>query len=415
MTGDVTNREKLAIDGGEPVVTQPPQRAPRWHQSERERLQAMVDQPSLFYWKNTQTEAMLAAFRKHYDFEHIMPCGSCTAALHIAVAAAGIEPGDEVITTAITDMGTVIGVLFQQGVPVFADIDPDTFNIDPADVEAKITPRTRAIIAVHFSGNPCDLEALTAIAKKHNLVLIEDCAQAWGALYRGRPVGLIGDIGCYSFDDFKHLSCGDGGLAASNRDDIGPRLQPFGDKGYDRMGGPRNPTILGANYRMSEPQSAVATGQLESLEEMAQGRAHMGELLDSELADTPGVQIPKRDARDRHSFWFYTIKLDLDQLSCDRDTFVKALNAEGVLANDGSFPSTTYKWSVFRNHAFFGGRWPLKEHGITDMDYTQVFCPNAEEVIYQWSRLVLFEGMDDTYLKQAAAAIRKVANHYRKG
>lgn len=410
----MSNAEKLAMNGGSPVIAEPPRRMPRWGDPERERLSRMVDQTSLFYWKNNQTESMLSEFRKHYEFKHVMPCGSCSAALHIAVAAAGIQPGDEVITSAVTDMGTVIGVLYQQGVPVFADIDADTFNLDPADVESRITPETRALIVVHFSGNPCAMDALLEIARKHDLVLIEDCAQAWGAQYRGQPVGLMGDVGCYSFDDFKLLSCGDGGLVASNRDDIGQRLQPFGDKGYDRCGGPRNPAILAPNYRMSEPQAAVAGGQLEKLESMAAGREHMGGLLDSLLQGVPGIQIPKRDKRDRHTFWFYTIKLNLEELHCDRDTFVKALNAEGVLANDGSFPSTTYQWSVFQQHAFFGGHWPLKDQGLTDMDYTQVHCPVAEQVIKQWFRLILFEGMDEDYLSKAAEAIRKVAQHYSK-
>lgn len=413
MSNEQENTLSLAIDGGEPAIRKAPARDPRWGSREQERLTAMLDQPSLFYWQNRQTEAMLGEFRKHYPFENIMPCSSCSAALHIAVAAAGIGPGDEVITSAVTDMGTVIGVLFQQAVPVFADIDPDTFNLDPRDVDSKITPRTRAIIVVHFSGNPCDMDAFLKIGKQHDLLIIEDCAQAWGATYRGRPVGTMGDIGCYSFDDFKHLSCGDGGLVASNRASIGKRLQPFGDKGYDRNGGPRNPVILAANYRMSEPQAAVAAGQLERLEEMASGRARMGDYLDSRLDGIPGVQAPKRDHRDRHSFWFYTIKLNPALLSCDRDTFVKALNAEGVLANDGSFPSTTYQWGVFQEHAFFNGGWPLKETGGTEMDYTRVSCPAAESVIQNWFRLILFEGMDTEYLDGVADAIRKVAAHFR--
>ncbi|MFO7725326.1 MAG: DegT/DnrJ/EryC1/StrS family aminotransferase [Oceanipulchritudo sp.] len=413
MSIEADKANSLALHGGKPVRAKAPEREDRWGLAEEERLREMVGQSSLFYWKNRQTEAMLEAFRKPYPFKHVMPCGSCSAALHIGVAAAGIGPGDEVITSSVTDMGTVIGVLFQQAVPVFADIDPDTFNLDPRDVEKKITSRTRAIIVVHFSGNPCEMDAFLEIGRKHDLLIIEDCAQAWGATYRGRPVGTMGDLGCYSFDDFKLLSCGDGGLVASNRDDIGARLQPFGDKGYDRSGGPRNPTILAANYRMSEPQAAVAAGQLERLEEMAAGRAWMGDHLDARLEGIPGVQTPERDKRDRHTFWFYTIKLDLDQLSCDRDTFVKALNAEGVLANDGSFPSTTYQWQVFQEHAFFNGRWPLKEAGGTEMDYSRVSCPAAEAVIRRWFRLILFEGMDASYLDDAAVAIRKVAAHFR--
>lgn len=414
MGNETSSSSPLAMDGGSPVLPEPPKRDRRWGERELKRLTRMVEQESLFYWKNDQTEAMFSLFREHYPLKYLMPCNSCSSALHIAVAALGVGPGDEVIIPAITDMGCAIGILFQQGVPVFVDIDPDTFNLDPADVEAKITKRTKAIIAVHLNGNPCDMDALLEIAKKHEIVLIEDCAQAWGALYQGRAVGTMGDLACYSFDDFKHLSSGDGGIVGTNRDDFGMKLQPFGDKGYNRMGGPRNPTILAANYRMSEPQAAVAAGQLEILEEIAAGRAQMGAYLDQALAGVPELIAPKRDPRDRHSYWFYTIKLDLNRLTCDRDTFVKALVAENIAANDGSFPSTTYQWAVFPNHAFFDGRWPLKEQGLTDMDYSKVVCPNAEKVIKEWFRLILFEGMDKAYLEKVVEALEKVVGHYSK-
>ena len=161
-----------------------PEAAPRlvrWGEPERERLNAMIDQDSLFYWKGPQTTSLIERFRQVCPLKHVMTCSSGTAALHIAVAAAGIAPGDEVITSPITDIGTVIGVLYQQAVPVFADLGRNTYNLDPDDVERRITPKTKAIIAVHLAGNPCDMDALKALADRHNLVLIEDCAQAWGA------------------------------------------------------------------------------------------------------------------------------------------------------------------------------------------------------------------------------------------
>src|SRR5262249_22757657 len=148
--------------------------------------------------------------------QHVMPCSSGTAALHIAVAAAGIGPGDEVITSPITDIGTVIGVLYQQAVPVFADLERDTYNLDPADVKRKITPKTKAIIAVHLTGNPCAMDALKALALEHGLILIDDCAQAWGARYRGQPIGTQGHIACFSLQNAKQITCGDGGIVASS-------------------------------------------------------------------------------------------------------------------------------------------------------------------------------------------------------
>ena len=184
--------------------------------------------------KGRRPQLFTERFREVCPVKHVMTCSSGTAALHIAVAAAGIGPGDEVITTGITDVGTVIGVIYQQGVPVFADLVPNTYNLDPADVERKITPKTKAIIAVHLAGNPCRMEELKAIADKHKLILIEDCAQAWGAKYRGQPVGTIGHIACFSLQQTKQITCGDGGVVGSSDERFGPLLQRFGDKGANR-------------------------------------------------------------------------------------------------------------------------------------------------------------------------------------
>src|SRR5262245_23796607 len=198
---------RLALQGGPKAVPDRPPRLPRWGEPERERLTAMLGQDSLFYWKGPQTALLLERFRQLCPLKYAASCSSGTAALHIAVAAAGIGPGDEVITSPVTDIGTVIVVLFQQAVPVFADLGRNTYNLDPADVTRRITSKTRAIIAVHLAGNPCDLGALKALADQHGLVLIEDCAQAWGARYGGKPIGTSGHIGCFSLNDYKHVSC----------------------------------------------------------------------------------------------------------------------------------------------------------------------------------------------------------------
>ena len=206
-------RSSLALHGGEKAVRQPAPSLPiRWGEVERERLDAMLGQNSLFFWKGPQTSLLVERFRKVCPMKYVQTCSSGTAALHIAVAAAGIGPGDEVITSPITDMGTVIGVLYQQAVPVFADLGADNYNLDVADVQRRITPKTKAIIAVHLLGNPCDLDALKALADRHGLVLIEDCAQAWGARYRDRPIGTVGQFACFSLQNSKHVTCGDGGV-----------------------------------------------------------------------------------------------------------------------------------------------------------------------------------------------------------
>src|SRR5438309_8867319 len=274
---------KLALHGGEKTVKQSVKLPIRWGEPERERLNTMLGQDSLFYWKGPQTTLLIERFQKVCPVKYVMPCSSGTAALHIAVAAAGIGPGDEVITSPITDIGTVIGVIYQQGVPVFADLGASTYNLDPADVERRITPKTKAIIAVHLCGNPCDLRALKARADRQGLMLIEYAAQAWGSKDRGQPIGTLGHLACFSLQNSKHITCGDGGLVGSNDERFGPLLQKSGDKGFDREKGGLFESFA-TNYRMSEPQAAVAAAQLERLEGIVSKRARLGNLLTARIA-----------------------------------------------------------------------------------------------------------------------------------
>jgi dTDP-4-amino-4,6-dideoxygalactose transaminase len=402
----------LALHGGPKAVREPLPRLARWGEPERERLQALVGQDTLFYWKGPQTTLLIERFRQICPLEHVMSCSSGTAALHIAVAAAGIGPSDEVITSPITDMGTVIGVLYQQAVPVFADLGRNTYNLDPADVARKITSRTKAIIAVHLAGNPCDLDALKALADKHGLVLIEDCAQAWGTRHSGQPIGTAGHIACWSLQNSKQVTCGDGGLVASSDRRFGPLLQRFGDKGFDRLGKTGLFDAFATNYRMSEPQAAVAAAQLGRLEGIAAKRARLGNLLTAKITGTRGIEPHQVRADDRCTYWFYMLRVQPGALRCSRAEFAKALAAEGVPASAGYIPVPLYGNPVFRKHGFFAGRWPLKEMGLTAMDYTKVSCPEAEAILTSGVRLVVHEGMSEAYVLSVAAAVRKVASHY---
>jgi dTDP-4-amino-4,6-dideoxygalactose transaminase len=411
-TGDSAPDARLAVDGGPKAVSEPMPHLVRWGEPERERLEAMLGQDSLFYWKGPQSNLMIERFRQICPLEHVQPCSSGTAALHIAVSAAGIEPGAEVITSPITDIGTVVGVLYQQAVPVFADLERNSYNLDPADVAQRINPRTRAIIAVHLAGNPCDMDALKALADQHGLVLIEDCAQAWGAQYQGKPIGTTGHIACFSFQNSKHITCGDGGVVASSDERYGPLLQRFGDKGFDRLGKGGLFESFATNYRMSEPQAAIAAAQLTRLEGIAAKRARLGRLLTTQIADVPGIEAHGVRPDDRCTYWFYMLRLRLGTLRCDRAEFVRALVAEGVPASAGYIPVPLYGNPVFRNHGFFAGRWPAKDLGLTSMDYSSVCCPEAEAILEAGVRVVVHEGMSEAYIRSVAAAVRKVASHY---
>lgn len=402
---------KLALHGGQKAVRQPMKLPIRWGEPERQRLEAMLGQDSLFYWKGPQTALFVERFRRVCPMKHVMPCSSGTAALHIAVAAAGIGPGDEVITSPVTDIGTVIGVIYQQAVPVFADLGASTYNLDPADVERRLTPRTKAVIAVHLCGNPCDLGALRMLCDQRGLVLIEDCAQAWGAKYRGQPVGTIGDFACFSLQNSKHITCGDGGVVGSNHERFGPLLQRFGDKGFDRVKGGGFESFA-TNYRMSEPQAAVAAAQLERLEGIVSTRARLGRRLTEQLAGLPGLLPHQVQPDDLCNYWFYMFRLRPGAFRCDRAEFVKALVAEGVEAGAGYIPVPLYRHPVFQKHGFFAGRWPVREFGLTRMDYSQVKCPEAEAILETGVRVTIHEAMDDDHILDVAAAITKVARFY---
>lgn len=409
----MTSFPPLALNGGPRAVTASRPARHRWGAAELARLTAMVDQPTLFYAKGPQCAGLLDEFRRLYPLRWCMPASSGSAALHIAVAALQLPPGSEVITSPVTDMGSVIGVLYQQLVPVFADIDPHTYNLDPAAVRRVITPRTRAIMAVHLAGNPCDMDALMAIAREHDLRVIEDCAQSWGAAYRGKPVGVFGDVACYSFNEFKHVSCGDGGVAGTNDERLGPTLSRWGDKYYDRVTGNRNPEALAPNYRMSEPQAAVAAAQLTKLPEIVGTHIRLGQALLGRLRELAprGVMLPAIDPRDTHSYWFCLLRLDLARFRGTRDEFVAALAAEGATAVAGYIPKPVYRYPVFQNHNFFGGGWPLRDAGRTTMDYRQVHCPVAEAMLADGVSIPISPAMTDEEARQTADAVAKVAYH----
>jgi perosamine synthetase len=394
-----------------PIVNEPFPRPQRWGDEEITLLTQAMRQQSLFYWKGPQTEALYPAFRAHYPLKYLFPCSSGTASLHIAAMALRLKPGDEVIVPAMTDMGSVLGLLHQLLVPVFVDIEPRTYNLDPNAVRRAITPRTKAILAVHLGGNPCDLDALLRIAQEHKLALIEDCAQAWGARYQGTYVGLFGDLGCWSFNDFKHLSCGDGGMVGTNRDDLGRDLTKWGDKCYNRVTNIRNPDEMAYNYRMSEPLSAICTAQLGKHDAIVAPRVRFGTLLSTLLADTPGILPPVVRPGDTHSYYNYIFRLDLGGLKTSRGEFAAALRAEGVNARD-ELPAPVYTYELFQKHNFFGGRWPVRDLGLTTMDYTQISCPVAEAYHSDNIMFPINEAMTEGYIRKVAEAVNVVAHRF---
>ena len=251
------------------------------------------------------------------------------------------------------------------------------------------------------------------IGREHGLIVVEDCAQAWGARYGDQIVGLIGDLGCYSFNDYKHLSCGDGGMVGTNHDHIGAHLSKWGDKCYNRVTGIRNPDELAYNYRMSEPLSAICTAQLGKHDAIVNPRTAMGLRLTEAISDLPGILPPEIRAEDTHTFYNYIFRLDLDTLICTRDEFTAALCAEGMRA-DGYLPDPVYRYDLFQNHNFFADTWPVRDFGLTTMDYTQVVCRESEKFLQDCVHLPFNEAMTESYIDKVALAIRSVAQRFTR-
>lgn len=408
--------EPLAIHGGPKVKTTPFGTGKRFGEEELKELREALEQDTLFYHYGEKVKGFLRKFNEIYGVRYSVAASSGTAAIHVALGAAGVTAGDEVITSPITDQGTVIGILYQNAIPVFADVLPDTYNLDPASVEARITKRTKAIVAVHLAGNPCDMDAIMAIARKHRLKVIEDCAQSYMSVYKGRLVGTIGDYGCFSTNDFKHISTGDGGMVTVNSGDEQDYaiVHAFADKNYERFDTKVSRDIhhLAPNYRMTELQGAVGIAQLDKLAWICDKRQAYGAMLTDELAGIPGVLPPAVTEGSASTYWFYLFRLDTNLLNATVDEFVAALNAEGIPCIRGYIPQPIYLQPMFqKKEAYPGTNYPFS---LSDVSYERGICPNAEAVLQTSVRMGISEFYTADDIRDMAAAIRKVAAFYRK-
>ncbi|HZT43202.1 MAG TPA: DegT/DnrJ/EryC1/StrS family aminotransferase [Chthonomonadaceae bacterium] len=396
-----------AIAGGQPAKTFPYTRKPRYGEAERQALEEALQQGTLFYAQGKMVHRLEEAFARACGVKHAIACSSGTTAIHAALVALGISPGDEVITAPITDVGSVIPILYQGAVPVFADLDPRTFTLSPASVEAHITPQTRAILVIHLAGNACDLQALSEIAARHGLFLIEDCAQALGCRYAGRSAGSWGQIGCFSLNEFKHISCGDGGIAITDDPDLALRLRLATDKAYDRRPGAalRQPAFLALNARMTELQGAVALAQLEKLEGIVERRRQWCGALCERLRGLPGLALPEVTAGCEPSWWFYLMRVQPEILGADADTFAKALAAEGLPVSAHYIGQCVYEYPLFAQHSAFAHG----DHAYQRLAYVTGLCPEAEAILQTGVLLSVNEGYTEEDLDQTVTAVRRAA------
>ena len=358
--------------------------------------------------KVTQFENEFAAW---YGTTFAVASSSGTSALHVAVAALNLEPGDEIVTSTISDMGSVIGILAQDLIPTFADVDTRTGCITAETIEAVLSPRTRAIMPVHLSGQPCDMDPIMAVAAKHDLLVIEDASQAHGAVYGDRKVGTIGDINAFSFQQSKQMTTGDGGMTVSNDDALADRARLFMDKAWPRVAGSRGHAFLGMNYRMTELQGAVGLGQIRKLDEILRRRRTSGERLAAALADIDGVNPPHLYDDVTHSYWIFSFTIDEERLGVSAGQFAEALRAEGAPFGAGYIPNPLFDYPAIKDRVTYGTSqipWSLPQ-ARPGIEYRDEDVPNTLWFLEHTINLSWNEGITASDAGDLAEAIGKVA------
>ena len=372
----------------------------RYDEAERKGVSEVFDNGVLWYLNGRKCHEFTAKACEYYSCGYCVGGSSGSAVIHAAIAALELPPGSEVITSPITDMGTLIGILYQNLIPVFADITFPDCNISSETIEPCITSRTRAIVPVHLAGHPCDMAPIMALAKKHNLYVVEDCAQANGTTYRSQPVGTIGDIGCFSLNESKHLSSGEGGYALTNNEKLYRNLHNYMDKYYDRLQCGNRLAALAPNYRMTEMQYAVAIAQLDKLAPIVRRRRAAGCYLSQALGNLPGITVPQELPESASSWWFYMFTYDGDRERLSR------ILTENKIKHSVGYIEPAWKWPLFRNKSFFpGGIWPAEIVAGKVYDYSQTACPNAEKFMNSAMRLVINQYTPDKKLEQIAEVI----------
>ncbi len=408
--------DKLAIEGGTPVRTRPfPARNP-FGPGDEHQLREVLNQQTAFFPNGTKVHQFERRFRQLYGVSHAVASTSGTSAIHVALGAINPEPGDEVITTPISDMGTVAPIVLCNCVPVFADVELGTFNLDPDDIERKITDRTRAIIVVHCWGQPANMDRIMEIARAHDLYVIEDCSQAHLTHYHGRLVGTIGDIAAFSLQDSKQLQCGDGGVTITDDEDLGARATVYVDKGCDWSEDRKyrlRYAFIAPCYRMTELQGAVLCAQLDRLAWIVKMRQHLGDLLTELLADIPGVHPPERTEGVEHCNWVFPIRVEEEVLGGTPNEFSEAVRAEGIPLGGAWIGKPLYMFDALAKHIAYGtSDYPFDAGRDKPVEYPEGLCPVAELALKQLCTISINERFTDEDIHDCAAGIRKVAEAF---
>ena len=396
--------EKLAIFGGKPVLDK---KIGYGHQYiDDADIQAVVDvMKSDYLTCGPKIEEAEKKLCKITGAKYAVLIANGTAALHAACFAAGIGPGDEVIATPITFAASANCALYCGGKPVFADIDPDTYNIDPDSIEKHITDKTKAVVAVDFTGQAVDIKRIREICDRHGLIFIEDAAHSLGTKYNGKPVGSLADMTEFSFHPVKTCTAGEGGAITTDDDELYKKLVLFRTHGITRVqewmdkesegGWYYQQVALGYNYRMTDMQAALLSSQLDKLDMFAARRKELVRRYDEAFSHIPEIVVQKEIPESDTVRHLYILQFDLDKLNCGRKEIYDALQAEGVGVNVHYIP--TYSFPYYQK-----------------LGYKMGACPNAEKLYERIVSIPLYYSLTNEQQDKVIEAVKKVITYYRK-
>jgi len=394
---------KLAINGGKKVREQKFPAYITVGEEEQKAVMRVIESGVLSrflgawhedFYGGPEVRAFEAEWADYFNVKHAIAVNSATSALYCAAGAVGIGPGDEVIVSPYTMSASAVAALVYNAIPVFADIEEDYFCLSPESIEERITDRTKAIIVVDIFGQPYDADRVNAIAKKHNLLVIEDCAQAPGAKYKGRWAGTLGDIGIYSLNYHKHIHTGEGGVLVTNNDDLAEKLRLIRNHAeavVEAKGHSDLINMLGFNYRMTEIEAAIGREQLKKLEHLLNARLQNVEYLAQELSRVPCLEPAKTRAGSEHAFYVHPIKYNQEVAGIHRDKFVEAVKAElkttelreteGVKVGTG-YVEPLYLQPLYQNRIAYGDAgcpWTCDKYK-GNVQYHKGICPVVERM-----------------------------------
>jgi dTDP-4-amino-4,6-dideoxygalactose transaminase len=426
----LTPIEKLAIDGGTPLRTEPFRLRRTMGDAEKQAVIEVMDSDKLSEFFGSpgprwlggpKVQAFERKWAETYGFKHAISVNSWTTGLTTAVGAVGIAPGDEVIVSPYTMSASATAVLFYGGIPVFADIDPDTFNLSAETIRARLSPRTKAILVVHIFGQAADMDPIMALAREFGLKVIEDAAQAPGVHYKGRPVGAIGDIGGFSLNYHKHIHTGEGGMLVTNDDDLALRsrlIRNHAENFIETFEPEDLGNLIGSNYRLTELQAAIGIVQLDRLPGYLAHRQRLAAHLTQALQGLPGVTPAQPVPGAGHAYYCYAMRYDARVTGLSRARFAAAVNAElptpthvEQQALIEGYVRPLYLAPLYQRKVALGpAGFPWTLHPEVAYDYRKGLCPVAEQMKDEQLLLssLVREPLTEADMDDLAGAMRKV-------